>query len=116
VQRLSTILHEIHDGFKAMVRERRGDRLKADDAELFEGQIWTGRGALELGLIDGLGELHGVLRARFGDKVKLPQVSAARPWWQRRLRLDREPTDARALADGVLAALEERLLWSRYGL
>jgi len=116
VQRLTTILHEIHDGFKAMVRERRGTRLKAGDEELFEGQIWTGRSALEVGLIDGLGELHGVLKTRFGDKVKLPQVSAARPWWQRRLRLGREPMDARTLTDGVLAALEERLLWSRYGL
>ena len=75
----------IHTDFKGTVRERRGDRLRACDEELFEGQIWTGQGALGLGLVDGLGELHGVLRERFGDKVKLPQISAARPWWQRRL-------------------------------
>jgi serine protease SohB len=115
VRRLETILHEIHDGFKATVRERRGARLGASDAELFEGQIWTGQSALVLGLIDGLGALHSVLRARFGDKVKLPQVSAARPWWQRRLgfRSRREP---RTLVDGVLDGLAERALWARYGL
>jgi serine protease SohB len=115
VRRLETILHEVHAGFKAMVRERRGARLGASDAEVFEGQIWTGQGALGLGLIDGLGALHSILRARFGDKVKLPQISAARPWWQRRLGL-RAGLEPRALVDGVLDGLAERALWARYGL
>ena len=57
VDRLMEIMTEIHGDFKSMVRQRRGDRLKAADDELFEGQIWTGRKAAELGLVDGLGEL-----------------------------------------------------------
>jgi serine protease SohB len=113
VERLNAILHELHQGFKGTVRERRGDRLKGGDEELFEGQIWTGRGALEAGLIDGLGSLHMVLKARFGDKVRLPQMSAPRPWWQRRLGLETWP---HALVDAGLDSLAERALWSRYGL
>jgi serine protease SohB len=113
VERLNAILHELHQGFKGTVRERRGERLKGGDEELFEGQIWTGRGALEAGLIDGLGSLHTVLKARFGDKVRLPQMSAPRPWWQRRLGLEAWP---RALVDAGLDSLAERALWSRYGL
>ncbi len=113
VERLNAILHELHQGFKATVRERRGARLKGGDEELFEGQIWTGRGALEAGLIDGLGDLHAVLRDRFGAKVKLPLISAAKPWWQRRLGLAAWP---RALVDAALDSLAERALWSRYGL
>lgn len=116
VERMKEILHEIHAGFKAEVRERRGVRLKGEDRDLFEGQIWTGRRALELGLIDGLGALHTVLRQRFGDKVKLPQVSAARSWWQRRLGMTGASLDAKAVVDGALASLAERALWSRYGL
>jgi serine protease SohB len=115
VRRLETILHEIHAGFKAEVRERRGSRLKANDDEVFEGQIWTGQGALELGLIDALGTLHNVLKARFGDKVKLRQISAVRPWWQRRLGL-RAGLEPKAVVDGVLDGLAERALWARYGL
>jgi len=115
VRRLETILQEIHAGFKAMVRERRGTRLAASDAEVFEGQIWTGQGALDLGLVDALGTLHSVLKARFGDKVKLPQISAVRPWWQRRLGL-RAGLDPKALVDGLLDGLAERALWARYGL
>jgi signal peptide peptidase SppA len=113
VERLKGILHELHQDFKATVRERRGERLKGSDEELFEGQIWTGRGALEAGLIDGLGALYAVLQARFGAKVKLPQVSAARPWWRRRLGLEAWP---RTLVDAALDSLAERALWARYGL
>jgi serine protease SohB len=113
IERLNAILHELHQGFKETVRERRGERLKGSDEELFEGQIWTGRGALEAGLIDGLGALHMVLRARFGDKVRLPQMIAPKPWWQRRLGLEAWP---RALVDAGLDSLAERALWSRYGL
>ena len=116
VDRLMEIMSEIHTDFKGTVRQRRGDRLKAPDEELFEGQIWTGRKAAELGLIDGLGDLHGILRERFGDKVKLPQIGAARPWWRRRFSVRRRDTEARAVADALLDAIAERMLWARYGL
>ena len=99
-----------------MVRGRRGAKLAASDAEVFEGQVWTGEGALALGLIDGLGTLHGILKARYGDKVKLPQISATRSWWQRRLGMGFATPDPRALVDGVLDGLAERALWARYGL
>jgi serine protease SohB len=116
VDRLMEIMTEIHGDFKSMVRQRRGERLKAADDELFEGQIWTGRKAAELGLIDGLADLHGLMRERFGDKVKLPQVGAAKPWWRRRLKVGPRADEARAVADALLDAISERSLWARYGL
>jgi serine protease SohB len=116
IDRLMEIMTEIHGDFKSMVRQRRGDRLKAADDELFEGQIWTGRKAAELGVIDGLADLHGLMRERFGDKVKLPQVGAAKPWWRRRLNVRPHAHEARAVADALLDAIVERSLWARYGL
>jgi len=116
VNRLMEIMSDIHTDFKGTVRQRRGARLRAPDEELFEGQIWTGRKAAELGVIDGLGDLHGVLRERFGDKVRLPQIGAARPWWRRRFSVGRRDSDARAVADAVLDSITERMLWARYGL
>ena len=116
IDRLMEIMTEIHTDFNGTVRQRRGERLRAPDEELFEGQIWTGRKAAELGLIDGLGDLHGILRERFGDKVKLPQIGAARPWWRRRFSVRRRDSEARAVADALLDALTERMLWARYGL
>ena len=116
VARLMEIMGEIHTDFKSMVRQRRGERLSAADDEIFEGQIWTGRKATELGLIDGLGDLHGIMRERFGENVKLPHVGAAKPWWRRRLSVQPSEAKARALADALLDALIERTLWARYGL
>jgi serine protease SohB len=116
IDRLMELMTDIHGDFKGTVRQRRGERLRAPDEELFEGQIWTGRKAAELGVIDGLGDLHGVLRARFGDKVKLPQIGAARPWWRRRLSVRRREFESGAVADAVLDAIAERMLWARYGL
>ncbi len=113
VERLLALQAELHDIFKAEVRRRRGDRLKGDDALLFEGDIWSGGKALALGLIDGLGDLRSTLRGRFGDKVKLAVVNGDAGWLRRRLGMTADPG---LWTQGALAAVEERLHWSRYGL
>ena len=110
VERLLALQRDMHDSFKAMVRERRGIKLKADDATLFEGDIWTGRRALELGLIDGLGDLRSVMRARYGDKVRLRRIGERTSWLRRRLGF------GSGLVRETLAELEERAMWARYGL
>lgn len=112
IARVKALQAEIHDSFKAMVRSRRGGRLKGDDEALFNGDIWTGRGALALGLVDGIGELRATLRQRFGDKVRLRLVAERKGWLRRRLHM----SAAEALPEAVLAALEERALWGRLGL
>lgn len=120
VDRLKGIQRDIHEAFKEIVRQRRGERLKAEEAELFSGEVWVGRKAIERGLADGLGEMRQVLRARFGEKVVLKRVDGARPWWRRRLGLRPAAGDRAGLAadwvGGALAAVEERALWSRFGL
>jgi ClpP class serine protease len=120
IKRLTALQQDIHDGFKDIVRQRRGARLKGEDATLFTGDIFTGRRALEHGLIDGIGELRGTLRARFGPDVRLRLIEE-----KRRLRfalpfLPRSRADFAAapgafVAD-VLATVEERLFWNRFGL
>ena len=112
VVRLKALQAELHEGFKAVVRRRRDGRLKGEDGELFEGDIWTGRRAQDLGLIDGIGDLRGVMRGRFGDEVKLRVVGEQRGWLRRRFGLT-APADWVGTA---LAAAEERSQWARYGL
>ena len=78
VERLHRLQAEIHDGFKDWVRERRAGKLKGDEAALFSGEFWTGKRGLELGLVDGLGELRATLQARYGAKVHLPVIGPRR--------------------------------------
>jgi signal peptide peptidase SppA len=78
LERLKTIQGNVHAAFKDLVRSRRGMRLGGEPDELFSGAVWTGSEALTLGLIDGIGEIRGVLRQRYGDKVQLRLVPPAR--------------------------------------
>ncbi|MDH3472986.1 MAG: S49 family peptidase [Rhodospirillales bacterium] len=116
VARLKALHKDIHDSFKAQVRERRGERLKGSEKTLFNGEVWTGRQALDLGLVDGFGELRHVLRQRYGDKLQLKTVESAKPWWRRRLTVGTVLPAPEDWAAGLIAAAEERALWSRYGL
>ncbi len=108
VERLRAVQADIHDAFKAMVRARRADRLKAPEEELFTGEFWTAGRALELGLIDGIGDVRSLMRARYGEKVRLVSVGERRGWLSRRFGL--------AILDGLVRGVEERQYWARYGL
>src|SRR5690606_14550432 len=55
-----TLLADIHKQFIDAVREGRGDRIQGTDEEIFNGLIWTGNQALEIGLVDGLGSVREV--------------------------------------------------------
>jgi len=127
VSRIRALQQELHDVFKEMVRDRRGQRLKAPEDVLFSGEFWAGGKAVELGLADSLGDLRQVLRDRFGKRVRLRRIQGPRRLL-RRLGLGRGRSDG-ALplwadglpgphdwAAGLLAAVEERALWSRFGL
>ncbi len=123
VARLKGIQKELHETFQELVRERRGPRLKGGDKALFSGEFWTGAKAVELGLIDGIGELRQTLRARYGDKVVLKRIDGERPWWRRRLGFAGRQAGPlagspgpEAWVAGLLSAVEERAHWSRFGL
>jgi len=116
IDRLRDILEDAHANFKDMVRTRRGDKLKGEDKDLFEGQVWAGKRALEHGLIDGLGNLHAVLRERFGDDLKMLMITKPKPWWQRRFGVRLTVSEPRDWIDDTLDSLSDRTLWARYGL
>ncbi|MCH7935658.1 MAG: S49 family peptidase [Proteobacteria bacterium] len=131
IKHLKGLQKDIHESFVAMVRERRGKRLKGKRKELFSGAFWTGTRALEMGLIDGIGDLNGVMRDKFGDKVKLKRIGGRTPFWRRRFGFSGafggSPGFAAGIAPGIatapedwaasaIAAIEERLIWNRFGL
>ena len=116
IERLRALQQDIHQSFKDHVSARRAGKINDGDESLFTGDVLTGRMALDRGLIDGIGELRAVMRARYGDKVKLRPVTAERRRWTVLNRvpfIGREPVSRIAeLADWI----EARLLWARFGL
>ena len=115
VERLGVLQRDIHRAFKDHVRRRRAGKIDVADETLFSGDVLTGHMAAERGLVDGIGELRAVMRARYGENVRLRAIAAERrrPFWARLPFVAREPADIVAdLADWV----ETRMLWSRFGL
>lgn len=54
--KMEVLLRSIHEEFIEVVRASRQSRLREDLEPLFEGDIWTAKRALELGLVDDLYE------------------------------------------------------------
>jgi signal peptide peptidase SppA len=110
---------ELHELFIEWVRSRRGDALREGE-DLFTGEVWTGRRALELGLIDDLGTTREVLARRFPGAEPVG-VEPRRPLLAR-LGLGGilGPSGISSMGlDPVGAALEwieHRTLWGRFGL
>jgi serine protease SohB len=116
VERLKSLQREIHDDFIALVKNRRGDKLKGPESDLFSGEYWTGRRALDLGFVDAIGDLRSVLRERYGDKVVMPLMTSERSLLGRVLGAGRSEFMQSGLAEDVISALEARAIWARYGL
>jgi signal peptide peptidase SppA len=106
VARLKTLLDEIHLNFKTHVSERRGGKL-VTDRDLFTGEIWTGRGAIDVGLIDGIGHLVPTLQDRFGEKVRF-RIYGPKQGWGKRFGL--------SMIDHGVHKIEERAAFAQFGL
>jgi signal peptide peptidase SppA len=122
VQRLSEIQVDIHRQFIDAVKRRRGERLTGADETLFNGDIWTGERALELGLVDGLGDMRTIMRRKYGSDVRFIMIERPGGWFSRRFggggvyAPDANHMGAGGFATDLLAAVEERALWARFGL
>ena len=100
------MLNDIHENFIDHVKERRAGKL-SDEADLFNGEIWLGNKAKDLGLIDGIGHLKPVMKERFGKKVTFRRYGMRRPFLSR--------LGGQMLNDAV-GQLEERAAYAQYGL
>lgn len=97
----NSVLADIHEQFKEVVKEGRGDALVAGE-DIFNGLIWTGEQAVENGLIDSLGSDLSVARDVLGAE-KLVNFT---------------PSDGllEQLTDGIGVSVVDRLLSGLSGL
>ncbi len=115
--RLKSLQKGLHENFRDYVRERRGTRLTGSSRTLFSGEFWTGEKAQALGLIDGIGDVRTVMQEKFGESARLKVI-------QRRTGLaslggrlwSRHGYDTGDLAENLVAQIEERIIWNRFGL
>jgi signal peptide peptidase SppA len=116
---LRSMQTELHDMFRDWVCSRRSGRLATGQQDVFTGEVWSGRRALELGLVDRLGTMRGEIAQRYPD-AEIITVEGRRPLLA---RLGLSPAAASLSGRGgpesalaVLEALEHRAVWSRFGM
>lgn len=117
IAHLKSLQQDIHDQFIALVKSCRGAKLQADDDTLFSGAFWTGTRAIELGLVDKIGEVRTVLKSRFGEKAEIKLIEPKRSLLGMSggangvsVRL------AEASIDHLIDIAEEKTARSRFGL
>lgn len=120
VKRLKEIQTDVHDQFKDWVRERRGEKLKGADKDIFEGQFWTAGPALDHGLIDGTDELHNFCKGKFGKTIKFVTFGPEKSFLAGLLGGGNASlthmNGSRSVAQDIADIIEDRSVWARYGL
>lgn len=106
VARLHALLGPIHENFIAHVKHSRGARLD-QTADLFNADVWIGQKAVDLGIADGIAHLKPKLQELYGEKLRLV------PFGQKRGLLQRFGLN---ITEQLIATVEDRSAWARYGL
>ena len=111
IKRLKDIQEQIHDNFIEYVKSRRGSKLQnINDNEIFSGLFWVGQKAIDLGLADGIGSINTVIQKKFGKKSKIKIIDQKKSFIQRKL------SSSLIDADNLIQQLEEKAMWSKFGL
>ena len=111
IERLKDIQEQIHENFMNYVKSRRELKIKEKNFdEIFSGLFWVGNRAIELGLADEIGSINEVIKKRFGKKAKIKLIDQKKSFIQRKL------SSSIIDVDEVMDRIEEKVLWSKFGL
>ena len=105
VEKLKEIQQEIHQNFISYVSERRKDKVQAELA--FTGRFWTGRKAIEIGLVDDLGHLVPVMKEKYGDQIKFNSYAKKKKFLS---------SLGAQMTTSFLDGLKENSLWGKFNL
>ena len=109
IERLKNIQLDLHKDFIDVVEKSRGSKLNKSDVELFSGEFWSGSKAKNLGLIDGIGDAHEILKDKFGEDVIIKKFEKSKGWLSQKL------SSSSNQVDQIASILDERSIWQRYG-
>ena len=104
---------DVHEAFKNMVRSRRTGKIAPEQEEqLFSGEFWSGKTAKTLGLVDDIGNMHEIMKKKYGTEIKFIHICKPKNWLQRKIGLSLQ----QHFIAQALHTCQERLLWQKYNL
>ena len=113
IDQIKNIQKDLHEQFIEWIKKRRGKRIKASDEVVFNAGIWSGREAKELGLVDDIGDYYTIMKKKFGKDVKFKDFSKKQSWFKQKFFSNSRGDD---MIESVIKCIDEKIIWSKYGL
>lgn len=111
IQILKSVQKDIFESFKDLVKSRRKDKLKESDDYLFNGAFWSGKKAVELGLVDAVGDIRSIIKNKFGEKIKFVNIEPKKKGMLKELLASKID-----FIDSLVNKIEEKILGNKFGL
>jgi signal peptide peptidase SppA len=110
---IESIQKDIHQEFKDLVEASRKNKLKASADKLFNGEFWSGSKALDMGLIDGIGDVYTIMEERYGKDVKFHLIEKEESWLKKKLGVS---SAFDGFIDSFFMKIKERVDFNKFGL
>ena len=108
---IKSLQKNIYKHFVDFVKSRRGGRLNHNDDILFNGDIWTGEKAHELGLIDGIDNMYNFIKENFRSNVNIKYIEKKESWIKKRLGIS---SNNQGLVDEALDKIAEKIEFDKF--
>ena len=118
VKKLKSVQMEIFKNFKNVVLESRNRKINRKNQNIFSGGFWVGKEAIKLGLVDGIGDLKTTMEKKFGKKLKYLVIKPKKSFVKSILSksfFSKEVVDTKKIISDIIAYMESRNIWGRYG-
>ncbi len=102
---------DIFEGFKELVISRRKGKLQESKDNLspglFTGAFWSGKRAVQLGLVDAISDMRSKMKEKFGSDVEIVQIETKKGFIKSLIS---------EKFSEILFKIEERVSFGRFGL
>ena len=141
IEILKDAQRDIFEGFKELVLARRAGKLKDGagkiislgegtsdvnhnnfdgdknflDDKIFTGAFWSGRKAVELGLVDSIADMRSKMKEKFGEKVVIENV-VVKKGFIKSFFAEKSNLALGNIAAEALNQVEEKIYFGRFGL
>ncbi len=107
---LKSAQKDIFDDFVSLVKKYRQNKLTKKDDELFTGAFWSGKKALEYGLVDGICDLRQKMYEKFGKDIQFKDICNKKSFIKSLF------TQKSNLSSKILYQIEEKICFNKFGL
>ena len=118
VKKLKSIQTEIFKNFKDIVLKSRIKKINKQNKNIFSGSFWTGKEAIKLGLVDGIGDLKTIMEKKFGEKLRYVPIKPKKSILKGILSksfYSKDLLDTKKIINDMMTYMESRNIWGRYG-